>query len=86
MLKGVNRQVIEVNETGSPYYERALLVVRPEYAEAERVLLEREAKKVLRELDRPSCIKKGAKLFYWLPRLTASAAVGAGVTALFMLL
>ena len=78
--------MIEVSETGSPYYERALLVVRPEYAEAERVLLEREAKKVLREMDRPSAIKKGAKLLYWAPRLSISAAVGAGLTALLMLL
>lgn len=31
MIKGINRQVIEVTETGNPYFERALLVVRPSY-------------------------------------------------------
>lgn len=28
MIKGVNRQIIEVMDTGNPYFERALLVVR----------------------------------------------------------
>ena len=31
MIKGINRQVIEVTETGNAYFERALLVVRPSY-------------------------------------------------------
>ena len=29
MIKGVNRQIIEVMDTGNQYFERALLVVRP---------------------------------------------------------
>ena len=32
MIKGVNRQMIEVTQTDSPFYERALFVVKPEYA------------------------------------------------------
>ena len=28
MIKGVNRQMIEVTHTGSPYFERAFFVVR----------------------------------------------------------
>ena len=32
MIKGINRQVIEIMDTGNLYYERALLVVRPEFA------------------------------------------------------
>lgn len=31
MLKGVNRQVVEVAETGSEYFERALFFVNPKY-------------------------------------------------------
>ena len=51
MIRGVSRQIIEVKETGNVYYERAYLVVRPEYARAERELLEKEARKILRKLD-----------------------------------
>lgn len=35
MIKGVNRQIIEVMDTGNPYFERALLVVRPGYTDTE---------------------------------------------------
>ncbi len=31
MLKGVNRQVVEVADTGSEYFERALFFVNPKY-------------------------------------------------------
>ena len=31
MLKGVNRQVVEVAETGSEYFEKALFFVNPKY-------------------------------------------------------
>lgn len=33
MIKGVNRQIIEVMDTGNQYFERALLVVRPGYTD-----------------------------------------------------
>ena len=32
MIKGVNRQVVEVSDTGSEYFERILFIVKPEYA------------------------------------------------------
>ena len=35
MIKGVNRQIIEVMDTGNQYFERALLVVRPGYTDTE---------------------------------------------------
>ena len=31
MIKGVNRQVVEVAETGSDYFEKALFFVNPKY-------------------------------------------------------
>lgn len=31
MLKGVNRQVVEVADTGSDYFERAIFFVNPKY-------------------------------------------------------
>lgn len=32
MIKGVNRQVVEVKETESEYFERILFFVKPEFA------------------------------------------------------
>ena len=33
MIKGVNRQIIEVTDTGNEYFERALLIVRPRFSD-----------------------------------------------------
>lgn len=52
MIKGVNRQMIEVTHTGSPYFERAFLVVRAdggELPEADR--LHRLAEKVVQQAE-----------------------------------
>lgn len=85
MIRGVNRHIIEITDTGSAYYERALLVIKPEYANAERILLEKEASKVLRSMGAPSSLKRRSRLFYWLLRLGAAALVGAGISAVFLL-
>ena len=47
MIKGVNRQMIEVTDTGSPYFERALLVVRPDCVDQQDSRLHEEAHKFL---------------------------------------
>ena len=82
MIKGINRTVIEVTETENRYYEKAFLVLKPEYATVERTLLEKEAKKMLHALSAPSVIKKSHAFFYWAVRLGTSAVVGALVTLL----
>ena len=48
MIKGVHRQMIEVTHTGSPYFERAFLVVRGEAA-VEEEKLHRMAQKVVEQ-------------------------------------
>lgn len=77
MIKGVNRHIIEVTNTGSVYYERALLVLRPEYSSVERELLEKEARKLIRGMAAPSAIKKKRAIFLWLVRFSISALIGA---------
>jgi hypothetical protein len=50
MVKGVNKQVIEVVDTGSRYFERAILIVNPKniadqtriYDEAARIFSKKE--------------------------------------------
>ena len=53
MIKGVNRQMIEVTQTDSPFYERALFVVKPEYAGESYEALHREAIQVMERLGAP---------------------------------
>lgn len=43
--------MIEVCDTDNIYYERAFLVLRPEYACAAKDILEKEAKKLISQMD-----------------------------------
>lgn len=47
MIKGVNRQVIEVCDTGNRYFERAWLVIRADCTDADSDQLHEEAKKLV---------------------------------------
>lgn len=82
MIKGVNRQVIEVNDPQSIYYEKAWLVVRPEYARIQQNILEKEAQKLLKDINSPSTMKPKRSLKFWAVRLLSSAAFGAGLALL----
>ena len=56
-------------------------MVKPEFSDAQRTLLEKEAKRVLRAMDAPSGIKR--KNIKWMTalRFLAAALVGAGIMA-----
>lgn len=84
MIKGINRQIIEVTDTGNIYYERALLVLRPEYTGAQRTVLEREAKRILNTMKAPSSIKKKHVFFYWFLRLGCAGVLGSFLTLLVL--
>ena len=80
MIKGVNRQMIEVTQTDSPFYERALFVVKPEYAGESYEAL--EAIQVMERLGAPSAFRRRNKALFWGLRLGAAALGGAGIALL----
>lgn len=47
MIKGVSRQILEITDTGNPYFERAFLVVSPPFTDRPDDSLQREALRVL---------------------------------------
>lgn len=84
MIKGINRQIIEINDTGSTYYEKAWLVVRPEFDSAQKELLEREAAQLIKAIQAPSSFqRKNVKLRQWIKFFIAAAA---GALICFMIL
>lgn len=85
MIKGINHTMIELNDTENEYYERAILIVKPEYASVQRAILEDEAKKMLKELDVPSVMKSKKSKFKTFLKYACSAVIGAVITALFFL-
>lgn len=83
MIRGINHTMIELNETGNEYYERAILIIKPEYASVQRAVLEDEARRMLSELDVPSAIRCGRNKLKSILICTACAAAGliAGIAA-----
>ncbi len=84
MIKGIDKQIIEINNIDNPYYERAFLIVSPEYEKIEKNILKNEANSFLNALDKPSSIKKSSCLFYWAIRLGTSALIGSVITAIII--
>ena len=56
-------------------------MVKPEFSDAQRTLLEKEAKRVLRAMDAPSSIKRKNKKWVTALYFLAAALVGAGIMA-----
>ena len=83
MIKGINHTMIELNDTGNEYYEREILIVKPEYASVQRAILEDEAKKMLKEFDVPSAMKTKKSKLKQAVMLVCSAIIGGIITALF---
>lgn len=82
MIRGINRQIIEISDTQSDYFERALLFVSPDYCDAERAVLEHEARRALKRLGEPTGVRARRKRVWLWGRLVLAAFCGAAVAAL----
>lgn len=83
MIKGIHHTMIELSDTGSEYYERAILIVKPTYASAQRTVLEQEARRMLKQLDAPSAFRR--QKFFLRPLLIGTVCLLTGLfTGLFM--
>ncbi len=51
MVKGVNKTVIEINDTGSQMFERVVLFVSPQYGNISTKRLNSEARSLIRRFD-----------------------------------
>ncbi len=92
MVKGVNKSVIEISETGSKYFSRVILFVAPEYVEKKSKKLTAEAASVIRKIQMSSSaslrdiISAERKRKKRLLILLLSVFVGIVATALLLLL
>ena len=50
LIKGTNRQVVEINDTGNEMFERILVIIRPEYHHVSGDVVRKEAGRVVRGL------------------------------------
>lgn len=87
MIKGINRQIIEILDTGSPYFERALLVVQSGI-DADANALHREAQDILATANGCSHLQRARRRFvlsYVLLGLSC-AVLGAMITLFCMMI
>ncbi|MBO5909645.1 MAG: hypothetical protein J6Q67_07865 [Clostridia bacterium] len=69
MVRGVNKQIIEINDTGNSYFERVLLFVSPNKADLPVEQLNSEAKTLLFKLSPEFKQTTGLRLFHKQKRL-----------------
>lgn len=86
MVKGINRQVLEIRETGSKYFERAFFFVNPDYAKLDEKKLRAAAESSLASADRVPKTKrqKGKKVCLTVLSFLGAAGGGALLTALLL--
>lgn len=61
MIKGVNKQILEVTNTENPYFEKIIFFVKPEYKNEDRQKLQKEAEAISTITQKPPKIKMGKK-------------------------
>lgn len=53
MIKGVNKQVLEINETQNGFFEKAIFFVKPEYSGMGEGRLKESARKEIERAGKP---------------------------------
>lgn len=84
MLKGVNRQVLEVTNTESPYFERIIFYVKPEYTGADRAKLKKEAEALALKSQKPPKARRSKREIGYL-FLQSGLCLAAGIAITFLL-
>jgi hypothetical protein len=86
MIKGVNRQVVEVGAPECEYFERILFFVRPEFAAVSDGKLQSRARRMACETGAPPPSKRKLSRLRKFLGLAVAAAAGAGLSCAILLL
>ena len=86
MVKGVNRQVLEILEPQCDYFEKALFFVKPEYSYESDAKLRNQASKSIQNSNAvPKTRKQKVKSkMFFIAQMLSSAVVGSIITALII--
>lgn len=84
MIKGVNRQVLEVTNTDNPYFEKIIFFVKPEYSKTDREKLKKEAEILSNTAQKPPKTRKTKKEIAYIT-VQSLLCAGAGVAITYLL-
>ncbi len=82
MLRGTNRQVIEILQPDCEYFERVMFFVKPECANISDGKLRERANLIAGAGNRPPVTKIRKSRLFLAAQLAAAAGAGAGLTAI----
>ena len=89
MLKGVNRQVVEISQPESVYFEKVIFFVKPEFSDISETKIRSSADELIKNASPPPREKdvgsRREKLRFFV-KFSLAALSGAAVTALGMLI
>ena len=89
MLKGVNRQVVEITQPDSAYFEKVIFFVKPGFSEISEQKLRKSADEMIRNATTPpheKIEKRSSERFKSYLKFSCAALAGSAVTALGMLI
>ena len=85
MIKGVNHQVVEVNDTSSEYFERIIFFVKPEYSFVSEGKIRERAAKIAGSSTMPPPTKRSRReKISDLIKIIAAALAGAAATGIIL--
>ena len=87
MVRGINKRIIEINDTQNPYFERAVLYLKDNQADSSKKALETQAQSFLGNLrtSQPAFLRSGLTNRLWSAgKLLLSAAAGCALTLWFL--
>ncbi len=85
MLKGVHHQMIEIGAAGNPYFERALLVLRPDCTDPNAAHLAEEARRMLQAVGGYTALYKNRRRARTMRLVWSLLGLGAGVALGFLI-
>lgn len=89
MIKGVNKQVLEINDRENGFFEKAIFFVKPEYSGFSEGRLRESAKKELSEIGAPPKTNREKRQFALKKLLYAASfsvlGIALGMTMAFLI-
>lgn len=85
MIKGVNHQVVEVNDTSCEYFERIIFFVKPEYSFLSESKIRERAGKIADTATLMPPKRKRKKGVYDILKTAVALLLGAGITAIIFM-
>lgn len=86
MIKGVNRQVVEITQTQCEYFEKVLFFIKPEYSAVSEGDLRERATIIAQSAGMPPAVRLRKNKLRTALNMSVAACIGAAVSAAAFLL